>query len=354
MSDSPLGRRISPYARTVRRHLFRALATASCVAAAGVLAGVLAGTVRAAPASAFQGRGGSDSTLRPLRRGDGARRGRARFDVRVDGEPLVWAIRAFTVLPEQGVRIAATGREAPTLTYQGGSAEVVGSGWRWIAPARPGIYALRLVATGDTVDLTALVLHPASAVRNGSLHGYRIGTYRAKPLRGDPSYLPPDGFLEVAEADRSVLASPHFILGDFLCKQPGEPRYVALTVPLLLKLESITAALEEHGVVPGTLRVMSGYRTPAYNAAIGNRTVYSRHLWGDAADVYVDADRNGDMDDLDGDGRSTVADARLLARWINGLSGRGDWRPGGLGIYGRSAAHGPFVHVDARGTRARW
>ena len=27
---------------------------------------------------------------------------------------------------------------------------------------------------------------------------------------------------------------------------------------------------------------------------------------------------------------------------------------GGLGAYGSTAAHGPFVHVDTRGHRARW
>jgi hypothetical protein len=99
---------------------------------------------------------------------------------------------------------------------------------------------------------------------------------------------------------------------------------------------------------------MSGFRTPAYNASIGNTTIYSRHLWGDAADVYVDADGDGRMDDLNGDGRHTVADARLLATWVEGLEARKSWRPGGLASYRANAVHGPFVHVDARGTRARW
>ncbi len=274
--------------------------------------------------------------------------------MRLGGERLAFALASFPLSPQQGILIEGRGEEALALRYQAGDAVAVENGWRWIAPARPGIYALKLVMAGDTIDLTALVLYPATMVRNGTLNGYRIGKYQAKPLRGDPSYLPPDGFLEVAIADRDVLASPHFVLGDFLCKQPGEPRYIALSPQLLMKLESITEALQERGLPSGALRVMSGYRTPAYNQAIGNRTVYSRHLWGDAADVYVDADRNGDMDDLNGDGRSTVADARLLARWIEGLTARGEWRPGGLGIYSRNAAHGPFVHVDARGARARW
>ena len=103
-----------------------------------------------------------------------------------------------------------------------------------------------------------------------------------------------------------------------------------------------------------SLAVMSGFRTPAYNAAVGNTTVYSRHLWGDAADVYVDADGNGDMDDLNGDGRSDIQDARVLASWIEEAVASSPVRSGGLAAYRRTAAHGPFVHVDARGVRARW
>ena len=47
---------------------------------------------------------------------------------------------------------------------------------------------------------------------------------------------------------------------------------------------------------------MSGYRTPFYNRSIGNQTRFSRHVYGDAADIYADDDGDGKMDDLDGDG----------------------------------------------------
>jgi uncharacterized protein YcbK (DUF882 family) len=38
------------------------------------------------------------------------------------------------------------------------------------------------------------------------------------------------------------------------------------------------------------------------------------------------------------------------------MSRQGHFGPriGGLGIYGSTSAHGPFIHVDVRGTRARW
>jgi hypothetical protein len=299
----------------------------------------------------------ADPSLEPRRADDGMGGGPAwaPYELLLDGETLPFRINAFTVLPGEAVQVSAPDVVDGVLRHQDGRTESGKPGvWSWTAPSRPGIYALRVESERGSVDLTALVLHPASSIRDGALGGYRIGSYRQVPLRGDPAYLPPEGFVEVAVGDGDVLASPHFALAQFLCKQPGEPRYVALTRPLLVKLESMTAALAAQGIPPGSLEVMSGFRTPAYNAAIGNTTVYSRHLWGDAADVYVDADRDGRMDDLDGDSRSTVADARLLARWVEELAAADGWHPGGLGTYGPNAAHGPFVHVDARGSRARW
>ena len=77
---------------------------------------------------------------------------------------------------------------------------------------------------------------------------------------------------------------------------------------------------------------------------------------GGAADVFVDSDGDGNMDDLDGDGAVTRDDAAWLARFIDDMerAGRFGELVGGVGTYGSDAAHGPFVHVDARGYRARW
>lgn len=115
------------------------------------------------------------------------------------------------------------------------------------------------------------------------------------------------------------------------------------------------AAVNAKGHDVSTLHVMSGYRTPYYNRKIGNTTEYSRHLYGDAADIYVDADGDRWMDDLNGDGRTTQADAEVLAAIVRGLPTPGDDRfEGGLSTYGATAAHGPFVHLDFRGRYVRW
>ncbi len=124
-------------------------------------------------------------------------------------------------------------------------------------------------------------------------------------------------------------------------------------VRLLDKLERLIDRLHAAGHPVRGLTVMSGYRTPRYNREIGNETMWSRHTVGDAADVFVDDDHDGQMDDLDGDGKVTVDDARFLLRIVEELDD--DPRlAGGASVYPATAAHGPFVHVDARGYRARW
>jgi len=101
---------------------------------------------------------------------------------------------------------------------------------------------------------------------------------------------------------------------------------------------------------------MSGYRTPYYNQLIGN-VRYSRHLWGDAADIFIDEDpRDDTMDDLNGDCKIDYRDAKILFDIAEELFSDPQLShfQGGLGWYKTSSAHGPFVHVDVRGWRARW
>ena len=93
---------------------------------------------------------------------------------------------------------------------------------------------------------------------------------------------------------------------------------------------------------------MSGYRTPAYNRALGN-VPYSRHEWGSAADIFIDEDHDGRMDDLNGDGRSDYRDAELIYNLFQTAGVEG-----GMGKYRRTEGHGPFVHDDVRDRRARW
>jgi hypothetical protein len=188
------------------------------------------------------------------------------------------------------------------------------------------------------------------------LNRYRVGRYRAERYRGSPFYSRPAGFVEVQPENLDVLVAPHFRLRQFLCKQEaGFPKYLVLHETLLLKLENVLRRLGERGIEADTFQVMSGFRTPFYNASIGNETSFSCHLYGGAADIFIDRDGNGSMDDLDGDGMSTRSDAELLAQVVRELE-QEDAGPyaGGLGIYGPKPHRGPFVHVDVRGWPARW
>jgi hypothetical protein len=307
-----------------------------------------------------------DPTLEPLRglvRGsDAYQEGRAALSLRIDGQPVPYSVLALTALPGATLQLDAAVEDRPeTLVLRHASGVAVAGEpghWSWTAPEHPGIHALEVSRSGsdEAVRVHVLVTHARTLVRDETLNGFRIGRYVETPLNGRDAYLPPEGFVEVMASDEDVLVSPHFTLGQFLCKQEGDPRYLAFSTPLAIKLEAVLEATNRAGIAAGTLHVMSGFRTPWYNRAIGNTTDYSRHLWGDAADVYVDVDGDGDMDDLDGNGRSDMADARRLAAIVEEAEtrGRDALGAGGLGVYDRTSAHGPFVHVDARGYAARW
>jgi uncharacterized protein YcbK (DUF882 family) len=49
-----------------------------------------------------------------------------------------------------------------------------------------------------------------------------------------------------------------------------------------------------------------------------------------------------------------LADARILAEAAENVEKKYPDLAGGIGIYPATAAHGPVVHVDTRGERARW
>lgn len=229
-----------------------------------------------------------------------------------------------------------------------------------LAPLKSGHYVLKTThsETNEVATLNVFVMTSKDNVdKKGKLNGYTIGKYPEKPLKNNSIYLPPPGFVEVLSEQTDVQLSPNFTIGQFLSKQQqGFPKYVHLRSGLLLKLEKILHSLNSEGYATEGLTIMSGYRTPFYNKAIGN-VQYSRHVWGGAADFYIDqSPKDGVMDDLNGDGQVNRDDAVWLANYISDMSKQGAFGPriGGLGIYGSNAAHGPFVHVDVRGTLARW
>lgn len=225
--------------------------------------------------------------------------------------------------------------------------------------SRPGIYSLDLSA-GSSPPLHWFVLTPFSAKVHGRIGPYRIGTWpseRREPA--DVAYANPLGFVEVTRANRETRVSEHFSIGQFLTKNQTNvwPKYLVLQSRLLDKLELTIEELNREGYRVGGLFVMSGFRTPEYNepgVGAGGRSAISRHQYGDAADVYPDDGGRGRMDDLNRDGRVDLADARILAHAAEAVEEAHPELAGGIGVYPATSAHGPFVHIDARGKRARW
>jgi uncharacterized protein YcbK (DUF882 family) len=224
--------------------------------------------------------------------------------------------------------------------------------------SRPGIYTIE--DSSVTRPFSFITLVPFEEKKAGRLGSYRMGSWPSerRRVRSD-SYVAPDGFIEVTLANQDHQVSDHFRLRDFLThdQQSVWPKYLVLREELIDKLELVIGELEQSGFPVEHMVVMSGFRTPQYNArgvGAGGRARDSRHQFGDAADVFVDNDRNGRMDDLNRDGRVNTKDAAFLARIVERVELAHPEFVGGVGIYRATRAHGPFVHVDTRGVRARW
>jgi uncharacterized protein YcbK (DUF882 family) len=227
-----------------------------------------------------------------------------------------------------------------------------------VTPARPGLYHLALTTREPRMhaaieprrvlgDITIAVLVPFGQKLGGMINGYRIGAYPFERLGGER----PLGFVEVDHRTADLPVSRHLRLRDFLTHdgQTQWPRYVAMSPRLLDKLELVVnevARMNLRGISDPlriSVDVHSGFRTPLHNRNVEGAALSSRHQFGDAADVAIDAD---------GDGRFTSFDSRLVAMAVEMVEKRHPELTGGLGVYVQ--ARSPYVHIDARGRRARW
>ena len=240
---------------------------------------------------------------------------------------------------------------------------------RSTAAPRAGIWRLA-VAVGSAIkpitDFNLISMRPRSEKRNGRVGLYYIGNWpgetgRVTAPKKAPAdrYRPPSGFIEVTQANADTRVSEHFRLRDFLTKGQDNvwPKFLVLEMRTVDKLELVLNDLQSRGIDVSGVRVMSGFRTPQYNKGGGNtagRAGLSRHMYGDAADVYIDTNRDGVMDDLNRDGRSTVEDARVMSQAVDRVESTHPELVGGTGVYSAASGHGPFIHIDTRGYRARW
>jgi hypothetical protein len=253
------------------------------------------------------------------------------------------------------------GGSATSLASVGGLSGLAGISGKLLAVfALPGDAPARDLAGTPTAGVSLLVMKPFSAKVDGRIGSYRMGNwpYEGRTPRS-PNYATPKGFIEVTPDNFGTRVSEHFTVGQFLTKDQSNvwPKYLVLDRRLLDKLELTIAELNRMGYHVRNFSIMSGFRTPEYNergVGPGGRSTVSRHQYGDASDVYPDDDRDGRMDDLNHDGRVDLKDAHVLASAAESVEKENPQLAGGIGIYPATSAHGPFVHIDARGTRARW
>jgi uncharacterized protein YcbK (DUF882 family) len=282
------------------------------------------------------------------------------------------AIRAFLPLRGQSGRLRAAIQPAGDTIESGGlpagahagitTGEEGDSLAPLVAPATPGIWEIA-VKVGTAIkpigDFNVISLRPFSDKRRGRIGLYYLGSWPTERGVGASGYANPSGFIEVTPENQDTPVSDHFLLRDFLTKNQQNvwPKYLVLETKLLDKLELVLTDLQSRGIVTAGVRVLSGFRTPSYNESGGDprgRADLSRHMYGDAADIYIDNDGDGRMDDLNGDRRVNTRDARVVLAAVERVEASYPNLVGGAGIYAATSAHGPFIHIDTRGYRARW
>jgi hypothetical protein len=283
--------------------------------------------VEAAPVSrGFSG----DIEMRFVRAGE-----RLPFPLRVHGSPV-----GFTY---QWVRVGsnATGDVARRLDSD-----------TLLAPLEAGFYELVVTRGGVAQRLASprlAVLVPFELKLGSTLNGYRIGRYPAEWSK-DQQAERPAGFAQVTKEQLDLPLTKHLRVRDFLTHdaQTVWPRYIAVDPRVLDKLELVLREISRRRGEESMnfdVKVHSGFRTPAHNAGVEGAARDSRHLYGDAADVAIDAD---------GDGRLTIFDAYQVERAVDWVEKLHPELVGGLGVYSSRRFSTPYTHIDARGERKRW
>jgi uncharacterized protein YcbK (DUF882 family) len=270
--------------------------------------------------------------------------GRVEFPLEVNGDP---AAMTYAWVPvDDSIAIPDSANVPRRVTDS-----------NFVAPTRPGFYHLAVSSGIDRVVLpepTLAVMVPFAEKKGTRLNGYRIGTYLAERFTGHKDR--PAGFLPVRESDLGMHVSTHLTLADFITHDTQSavwPKYVALDPQLLDKLELVLARVGRNAKLSSTdgdsaevaFDVHSGFRTPAHNRRVPRSARDSRHQYGEAADVAIDAN---------GDGRVTRTDQVLVARAVDEVEQEHPDLVGGLGLYVSRRYRTPYVHIDVRGTRTRW
>lgn len=104
------------------------------------------------------------------------------------------------------------------------------------------------------------------------------GAEYAYPSHSSAQYQAPLYFVDLSAVDPSLPVAHNFVLDEVMQESKG--RYGVYQPHVVARLQQIRDQI-------GTaLHINSAYRSPAYNASVGGVT-YSRHMYGDAADMWA-------------------------------------------------------------------
>jgi hypothetical protein len=288
----------------------------------------------------------------------------ANFSIVYDNFKIPLNTFSIFVMPSEEIviSIAEENRDKKYVIELNGKKFENEKSFKWQAPAKSGHYPVKIkeknsTGQGSEINLNIFVLHPAHKMNGQYLDGFKIGSYPDIPADKKAYYSKPTGFLKIEESLLDLNLTPHFKMDQFITKQCTElPQYIVLKESLLLKLEYFLEEVNKAGYKADTFGIVSVYRSPYFNKKLGNNTDLSRHLFGDAADIYIDNSGNEWMDDLNGDGKSNIYDSNILFDLAVKFDQKEEFSQlqGGLSSYKGNGIRGPFLHIDSRGFHVSW
>lgn len=220
----------------------------------------------------------------------------------------------------------------------------------------PGVRTL--VFPRDKSSFAFVTLKPWAEKTGNYVNAYHVGRWPGERRNMPNNYENPVGFIEVTPDNLDLRLSTHFTMRSFITHDQENvwPKYLVMREELLDKLELVLLTLQDQGIPTRNVVVLSGFRTPQYNrrATFEGAAYASRHQYGDAADLIIDANGDGRMDDLNRDGVVDFRDTDVINRAVEKVEQQFPELVGGLGLYRAMGPSGPFAHIDVRGTRARW
>ncbi|MFT5682555.1 MAG: hypothetical protein ACI8RZ_003473 [Myxococcota bacterium] len=165
-----------------------------------------------------------------------------------------------------------------------------------------------------------------------------------EPYNGSQQYSKPARFIDLTTADPDLILAPNFALDEVMQEYKGD--YGLYQVHVMEYLQAIRDS------VGSALYINSGYRNVAYNAGVGGAT-YSRHMYGDAVDMYsndVSLSELADICDSLGAGYVSEYTTHVHCDW------RDDAQDAAFYDIGRSraGAEAPVHHAELLVDGGRW